>query len=59
MYFDPGTGSLIIQALIATLAVFGGYFAIAKTKLRNLFGKKKDANTDADKIEKDDVDDAL
>lgn len=60
MYFDPGTGSLIIQAIVAALAVCGGYFAIAKTKLKNLFTKKnKDADTDADKVEPDDVDDAL
>lgn len=57
MYFDPGTGSLIIQAVIATLAVLSGYFAIAKTKLKNLFSKNKD--TDTDKVKQDDVDDAL
>lgn len=57
MYFDPGTGSLIIQAVIASLAVIGGYFAIAKTKLKNLFGKGKDAETD--KAEQDDADDDL
>ena len=57
MYFDPGVGSLIIQAVIASLAVLGGYFAIAKTKLKNLFGKNKDA--EADRTEQDDADDAL
>lgn len=57
MYFDPGTGSLIIQAVIASLAVLGGYFAIAKTKMKNLFNKNKD--TDADKTEQDDADDTL
>lgn len=57
MYFDPGIGSLIIQAAIAMLAVLGGYFAIAKTKLKNWFRKNKD--TDANKMEQDDVDDAL
>lgn len=30
MYFDPGMGSLIIQALIAALAVVGGYFAVIR-----------------------------
>ena len=59
MYFDPGTGSLIIQAVIASLAVIGGYFAIAKTKLKNLFGKNKDAEADTDKTEQNDADDAL
>ena len=51
MYFDPGTGSLIIQALIAALAVLGGYFAIVKTNLKNLFIK----NQDADKKDQDDA----
>lgn len=41
MYFDPGTGSLLIQAIIASIAVLGGYFAVAKTKLKNVFTKKK------------------
>lgn len=59
MYFDPGAGSLIIQALIATLAVLGGYFAVMKTKLKNWFSKNKDINTDVYKMEQDDVDDAL
>ena len=59
MYFDPGTGSLTIQAVIALLAVMGGYFAIAKTKLKNLFSKNKGTDADADKVEQDDADDAL
>ena len=61
MYFDPGVGSLIIQAVIASLAVLGGYFAIAKTKLKNLFTKNKGADTDKDanKTEQDDADDTL
>ena len=58
MYFDPGTGSLIIQAIIATLAVAGGYLAIAKTKLRNLLSKKKD-NDSVENGERDDADDTL
>ena len=59
MYFDPGTGSLIIQAVIASLAVIGGYFAIAKTKLKNLFSKNKNADAQADQTERDDADDTL
>lgn len=59
MYFDPGVGSLIIQAVIASLAVIGGYFAITKTKLKNLFGKNKDTEASADKTEQDDADDSL
>lgn len=57
MYFDPGTGSLLVQALIASIAVVGGYFAIAKTKLKNLFTKNKNADTDKDKS--NDADDTL
>ena len=59
MYFDPGVGSLIIQAVIASLAVLGGYFAIAKTKLKNLFTKRKGVGTDVDKTENGNVDDTL
>lgn len=55
MYFDPGIGSLIIQALIATLAVIGGYFAIVKTRLKKRFGKNKDVY----KKELNDEDDTL
>lgn len=59
MYFDPGTGSLIIQALVAAIAVIGGYFAATKTRLKNLFTKKKDVDEEADKAGQDDVDNAL
>ena len=37
MYFDPGTGSLIIQILIAGLASIGAFFALFKTKIGNIF----------------------
>ena len=46
MYFDPGIGSLIIQALIGVLAVGGGYFIAMKTKIKNLFSRKKTENND-------------
>ena len=42
MYFDPGMGSLIIQTIIAVIAVVGGYFAYAKSRLKGKFSKKKD-----------------
>ncbi|MBR1486933.1 MAG: hypothetical protein IJ597_06740 [Synergistaceae bacterium] len=41
MYFDPGIGSLIIQALIGILAVGGGYLIAVKTKIKDLFSRKK------------------
>ena len=41
MYFDPGTGSLIIQLLIAGLASIGAFFAIFKNKLVSMIKKEK------------------
>lgn len=46
MYFDPGIGSLIIQALIGILAVGGGYLALMKTKLKDIFSRKKKIDDD-------------
>lgn len=46
MYFDPGMGSLVIQAIIAVLAVAGGYFVTAKTKFKKFFKKKSEEVTD-------------
>lgn len=40
MYFDPGTGSLIIQLLVAGVASVGAFFVVFKNKLRHLFSKK-------------------
>ena len=42
MYFDPGMGSLIIQMVVAALAVVGGYFAAMKIRIKKHFGKKDD-----------------
>ena len=41
MYFDPGIGSLIIQTIIASIAVIVSYFTFANRKIRNLFGNNK------------------
>ena len=31
MYFDPGTGSMLIQVIIATMAGVGAFFVTFKT----------------------------
>ncbi len=44
MYFDPGTGSMIIQAIIAALASVGAMFVLFKKNIVAFFkkGKNKD-----------------
>ena len=52
MYFDPGTGSLIIQLLIAGLASIGAFFALFKKKLILMIKKEKNNNKKEDNDEK-------
>ena len=46
-YLDPGTGSMIIQALLGVLAAVGAYITLYWRKFKNLinkiFQKKKDS----------------
>tara|TARA_B100001175_G_scaffold153101_1_gene129766 strand:+ start:135 stop:338 length:204 start_codon:yes stop_codon:yes gene_type:complete len=46
-YLDPGTGSMIIQALLGILAAIGAYITLFWRKFKNLinkiFQKKKDS----------------
>tara|TARA_X000000368_G_scaffold404532_1_gene380683 strand:- start:692 stop:895 length:204 start_codon:yes stop_codon:yes gene_type:complete len=46
-YLDPGTGSMIIQALLGVLAAIGAYITLYWRKFKNLinkiFQKKKDS----------------
>lgn len=51
MYFDPGTGSLIIQLLLAGLASIGAFFALFRTRIKNFF--HKDKTVDEKKEKKD------
>jgi hypothetical protein len=44
MYFDPGTGSLIVQILVAFVASIGAFFALFKNKLKAII--KKEEKTD-------------
>ena len=45
-YIDPGSGSIILQALLGALAAIGASISIYWNKFKNLFKRKK-------KIEKD------
>lgn len=36
MYFDPGTGSMLIQVIIATMAGVGAFFVAFKTNFLEL-----------------------
>lgn len=39
MYFDPGTGSLIVQMLLAVIAGIASFFVVFKNNLRSFFNK--------------------
>lgn len=41
-YFDPGTGSILLQALAVGLIAVGGFWAKIKHKFLSLFGKSDD-----------------
>ena len=51
-YIDPGTGSLIIQSIIGTIAAIGVTLKLYWHKLKVFFAKKepdtKDSSEDAD-----------
>ena len=46
-YLDPGTGSMLLQGLIAGLAVFISVLSIYWQKVKSFF-IKKDTDTDTD-----------
>ena len=41
LYFDPGTGALVVQALAATAAAVALFYNRITTKVKSLFGKKQ------------------
>ena len=47
-YLDPGTGSILLQAIAAGLIAIGGAWYAFKEKIRSFFGKNKKNNTDKD-----------
>ena len=46
-YLDPGTGSMVIQVIIATFAAIACTFKIWYSKIKGIFTKNKDNETDA------------
>ncbi|NMB94699.1 MAG: hypothetical protein GYA26_10780 [Flexilinea flocculi] len=48
-YLDPGTGSMLLQVIIAALAVIGGYLFMIRDRVKKIFTKKRTDETDADK----------
>ena len=46
LYLDPGSGSFLIQLLIAGLAGLGLAIAISWTRIKRFFNKKKKVETD-------------
>jgi len=50
-YLDPGSGSILVQALLLIFAAFGTFFAFFKNKIKTLFSKlfkKKQKTQDQD-----------
>jgi hypothetical protein len=48
LYLDPGSGSFLIQLLIAGLAGAGIAIAVSWAKIKRLFRKNKPVDTDKD-----------
>lgn len=59
LYFDPGTGALIVQLLVAAGAGIALFYKNISNKVRSVFGKKQDNDLmgDIDVEEKQDADD--
>jgi len=41
LYFDPGTGALVVQAVAATAAAGALFYKKIITKVQSVFGKKQ------------------
>ena len=47
-YLDPGSGSILIQLLLAAILGLGGMFRSQLAKIKNLFGGKASDDEDQD-----------
>ena len=45
-YIDPGTGSIILQAIIAAIATWIVFFNNLKQKIKNFFKSKKNEKSE-------------
>ena len=50
LYFDPGLGAMLIQALIAAVASIIVFSKNVKTKIQNFFSNKKEKKPHQDSI---------
>jgi hypothetical protein len=55
LYLDPGSGSFLIQLLIAAIAGLGITIGANWSRLKRLLGKKKIKEDDEDEDEHDNV----
>ncbi|MCL2546351.1 MAG: hypothetical protein FWE06_04050 [Oscillospiraceae bacterium] len=57
MYLDPGFGGMLLQVIIAIVAVGGGLLFAFRRKIRGLFSRDKNAgNTPQNDVQEDAVD---
>ena len=52
-YLDPGTGSIILQGLIASIAAVSSFFWLYWERLKSFFVKDKNENETSKKDEND------
>jgi len=48
MYLDPGTGSIVVQAVLAALLGLGVFIKLFWGKITSLFSKKEDQINEED-----------
>jgi hypothetical protein len=53
LYLDPGSGSLLIQLLIAALAGLAIFFGSNWRKIKRLFKKNRDNDSESEEEDKD------